>query len=49
MFIRRAFTVFLDVQSEAAPTRRRGDRLDARLALVLRAEWMPPCQVSAPS
>ena len=35
MFIRRAFTVFLEVQSEAAaaPARR---RLDARLALVLR-------------
>ena len=49
MYIRRAFTVFLEVQSEAAPDRRSGDRLDARLALVLRAWRMPPCQVSAPS
>ena len=37
MYIRRAFTVFLDVQSEASPARRSGERLDARLALVLRA------------
>ena len=38
MYIRRAFTVFLDVQSEASPIVAAGERLDARLALVLRAD-----------
>ena len=40
MFIRRAFTVFLEVQSEAAPPaspRRLDAQLHTRLALVLRA------------